>query len=489
MLAKSVSERLSSVAARLGGRHSMRAFILCLPVMVAGTAISCADGTAPRPVPALVEIASGEAQEATVGSELSGPIVVHVLDGKGRMVEGQVVHFLVTSGGGTLSADSDVTDKDGFARDRWTLGNSTAENQSVEVRVIEESGGTPLVAVFHATPRADAPDTVRVVSGDGQSTVVHAAFADSLLTRVSDRFGNPVAGGIVAWSVSPDGGTLSQFSDTTTVTGYSSVKLTAGSVPGDQNVVATIAGRSATFTVHSTRAPLTINDLVGRHPLQSLRGATIPMSFFPASERLVGVLSGAVDVLPNGIFVLTEDYAITDFTTNYQAQYQGAIAAGVLTLKGDSLNLSNILQGDVSTAAITLDGYFDYGSGGPRVYARTPMATSLPSPGPGVSLAKVSGDGQQSPIHSTLPAPLVVRVLDAGGQPVAGQVVRFSVKSGGGWLTNGNADMEVTTDTVGLAQVQWTVQNSDVNKLLAIIVSSADGVLPSWGWFTETRTP
>jgi hypothetical protein len=80
-------------------------------------------------------------------------------------------------------------------------------------------------------------------------------------------------------------------------------------------------------------------------------------------------------------------------------------------------------------------------------------------------------------------------VRDAVGQPVAGQVVRFTVKSGGGWLTNYQEVVEVATGADGLAQVSWTVQNSNVNKLVAIIVSSADGVYPQWAWFTETRSP
>ena len=57
----------------------------------------------------------------------------------------------------------------------------------------------------------------------------------------------------------------------------------------------------------------------------------------------------------------------------------------------------------------------------------------------GDRIERVSGDAQSGQVLTTLPQPLSVRFLDAGGQPVAGQQIVFSVADNGGWLANPGA--------------------------------------------------
>ncbi len=76
-------------------------------------------------------------------------------------------------------------------------------------------------------------------------------------------------------------------------------------------------------------------------------------------------------------------------------------------------------------------------------------------------LQKISGDGQTGPAGATLPAPLVVQVNDAGGTPVQGRTVTFTVTDGDGSTgtgtavtgSNGRVSTTFTTGTVsGAAQ-------------------------------------
>ena len=68
-------------------------------------------------------------------------------------------------------------------------------------------------------------------------------------------------------------------------------------------------------------------------------------------------------------------------------------------------------------------------------------------------LVVVSGDAQAGEQGDTLAQPLVVRALDAAGQPVAGDTVRFIVLGGGGTVTPDR----VVTGVDGLAATRWTL--------------------------------
>ncbi len=76
-------------------------------------------------------------------------------------------------------------------------------------------------------------------------------------------------------------------------------------------------------------------------------------------------------------------------------------------------------------------------------------------------LQKISGDGQTGPAGATLAAPLVVQVNDAGGSPIQGRTVTFTVTDGEGSTgtgtevtgSDGRASTSFTTGTVaGAAQ-------------------------------------
>lgn len=72
---------------------------------------------------------------------------------------------------------------------------------------------------------------------------------------------------------------------------------------------------------------------------------------------------------------------------------------------------------------------------------------------PPTQLKVVNGTGQTAPAGSTLPSPVAVQVLTAGGLPVAGVSVGFAVTSGGGSVS---AASRVTASD-GIASVTWTL--------------------------------
>src|SRR5439155_9767028 len=79
------------------------------------------EAAAPRGRPSL-EIVSGDGQSGPVGTELPNALVVRVLHEPGQGQADQVVNFRVTSGGGSVFAGASITNNNGIAQERWTLG-------------------------------------------------------------------------------------------------------------------------------------------------------------------------------------------------------------------------------------------------------------------------------------------------------------------------------------------------------------------------------
>lgn len=73
-------------------------------------------------VPTGIVRKSGNLQRAYPGTRLRDPLIVRVVNDWGKPVAGVRVNFAVTSGGGTLSAPSGVSDAAGRVQVRWTLG-------------------------------------------------------------------------------------------------------------------------------------------------------------------------------------------------------------------------------------------------------------------------------------------------------------------------------------------------------------------------------
>jgi hypothetical protein len=98
---------------------------------------ACAESVAPEPV--VIQVAAGADQQAEAGSQMRDPLVVTVrgLDSLPR--PGVLVEWDVVQGEGSVVPQTDITDVDGRAETRWTLGpalgdqavRATADGESV----------------------------------------------------------------------------------------------------------------------------------------------------------------------------------------------------------------------------------------------------------------------------------------------------------------------------------------------------------------------
>lgn len=211
---------------------------------------SCSDATGPdAAIPAALLIVGGQEQSGVVGKELGAAIRVRVVDSDGMPMSGQIVNFRVTSGGGSVFAGAALTSADGTASERWTLGTSTAGEQTVEARAVNPITGEPIVfGVFRATALPDAPASLAKVGGDGQQVSAGTPEADSLSVRVADQYRNAVPNVTVTWTVTEGGGTVNPTAVTTGAGGLARTSWTAGP-NGAQTVTASFGALApAAFT-------------------------------------------------------------------------------------------------------------------------------------------------------------------------------------------------------------------------------------------------
>lgn len=211
--------------------------------------------------PARLLVVSGDLQTAPVGEELAQPLVVRVVDAGNDPVANQLVNFVVTAGGGSVFAGAAITNAQGEARERWTLGPVAGDTQRVEARAVDSSTGAPIVfATFRAVAQAGAAAQLSAESPDRTGTA-GAALGTPLIVRVTDANGNGVPGTPVSWTVVSGGGTL-QAPATTDAAGQAVATWTLGTVLGTPQLAQAAVDGLGTATFSVMAAPAAALELV-----------------------------------------------------------------------------------------------------------------------------------------------------------------------------------------------------------------------------------
>jgi hypothetical protein len=100
------------------------------------------------------------------------------------------------------------------------------------------------------------------------------------------------------------------------------------------------------------------------------------------------------------------------------------------------------------------------------------------------SLEIVSGQEQSGTVGEELPSPIVARVLNGGGNPIAGQIVNFRVVKGDGSVFAGAA----ISNADGVVKERWTLGKSiaDSQVVEARAVDASSGAALVFGRFVAT---
>jgi hypothetical protein len=362
-------------------------------------------------------ISSGDNQSAVRNGPLANGLIV-VAKNNGVDANGVVINWSA-SGGATLSTTTTTTNSFGLAL--------------VFVTSVGPGPGPVIVTATRADdPSASVQFTVNVlipgllkISGDFQSAPTSTAVPNPLVVEAVLN-GAPQAGKGIIWTVTSGDAVISSVSNggNTNAGGLSSATITFG--PTEDTVVIT-----------ATRAD----------------DPTVSQSFtlFATVTRTLGLVSGdnqtgAPNVaLPLPLVVL--------------AQNNGANAAGITILwsasNGATLSAASTVTGGTGQASVTVT---NMGSSlGPVIVT----ATRADDPTATVSFTEninpptfsiVSGNAQSGLVGTAAAAPMVVHLVDGGGNPVVGQTITWTVTSGSASV----ASFSSLTGPTGQASMTFT---------------------------------
>lgn len=212
---------MSSVVAR---RLPPLALLALLPL-----ATACEKASGPLAASGLL-VVQGNRQVAAAGTALPAPVVVRVLAEDGSPVEGAPVGFAVQLGNGTVEPATAMSDANGEAKTRWTLG----ANQNAH----ELLASVPGVEAVTITATGIVPTDLLVAQGNNQVARAAAALPVQIVLRVVGNNNTPIPGVPITLQVTAGGGSLNPASAVTNASGEVTVRWTLGNQVGLQNVQA-----------------------------------------------------------------------------------------------------------------------------------------------------------------------------------------------------------------------------------------------------------
>ena len=376
---------------------------------------------------------SGDGQTKTPGTILSAePFVVEVADQNNVVMAGVSVAFRITAGGGSLSTTTATTDAEGRAETILTLG-TTAGTNTVEASV----QGITNTITFTATAGVQTATTLTRLSGDSQIRTPNSALTEPFVVEVADQHGRGMADVPVSFSVTAGGGSLSTTTATTDADGHAETTLTLGATQGTTNTVAAnVQGITNTVTFIAIAEAPTDFSISGHNDNQKgVAGTPLPkpiVAYVGSNQGAVANVEVAFEIL-QGSGSLGATTVTTD--ANGAAQTTLTPSAGVNIVKISAKGAQGII---------------------------TAKGINIPK-----TFTMISGDQQVAIPWRRLPQPLVVEVRDQANNPLAGQLIGFTVTSGGGFTL----DPYQRTDSNGRAQVTLELGRTDtVNTVDAKLI-------------------
>jgi glucose/arabinose dehydrogenase len=235
---------------------------------------------------------------AVAGSAIAEPIAVRVRLADGHPVRGASVAWTTGSGSGTVSDATSITDEEGRALTRWTLGTSSG-SQSLTVTA---TGIAPLSIT--ATALVGAPASVAIISGNGQSATVGTVLPDPLVVRVTDQYGNPTPNTRIEWTVLQGGGSVSTSVSTTDATGRANAQWALGPVEGENRLTASVGTAVATYSATARAGSGEV--AITMRVIASGLSAPLYLTTTPIDDRLFVVeQTGRIRVISDGVLLPT----------------------------------------------------------------------------------------------------------------------------------------------------------------------------------------
>ena len=410
----------------------------------AGSTSGTITATATAARAATVALVAGNNQTGAAGAAVPIAPSVRVQDAFNNVVAGAPVSFSVLGGGGSVTGALAFTNAQGIATvGSWILGPG-AGAQSLVARV-EESGVANNPIILTATATAPVGTQLVIAAGNNQQGPVGRLVPVAPSVVVRTAAGTGVSGVVVNFAVASGGGTVIGSRQTTDATGTATVGgWILGDLPGANTLTASASGATAvTFTATGA----------GGTPV-TMTAVSPTTQSAPANSNVTDAPSVVVRD-PAGI-------PVPGIVVTF------AVVTGGGTVTGSPVTTN-------SSGIATLSAWKLGAAAGPNSVRAS--ATGLPvvtfnatgTAGAAGAVAIAAGDNQAAVQGTTVATQPTVRVTDAGGNPVPGAAVTFTVIGGGGSITGVNQ----VTDALGLASVgSWTLGVGVPNTLRAAVTGT-----------------
>jgi hypothetical protein len=365
-------------------------------------------------------IMSPATQSGTVNQPVASVPIVRVLDENDQPLANVPVTFIVTSGGGTITGGSALSDSEGDAAlGSWRLGQTAGAN-TVQATV---SGVAPVT--FTATGTPTAPLTIAKISGDAQSDSAGRALPQALVAEVRDSFANPIPNQAFSWAATD--GTLGTPTGTTNTQGRATTTWTLGLAQ---------ASPTATITAGPAQTIFTATTLFGQ-PTILLSWAGVPgvgigltatvnvnVTNAPPARLAVALASSNTGLFtvsaPDTVYInagqTTGSKVINGVSTGTATLNASApgYANGSLTVAVQNRNISlpptlNVPYGQTASLPIQLPAPAPAGGVTFTVVSSDPTRISVATPS--VTIA-AGGQTANATLNGVLPGPAVITVAN-----------------------------------------------------------------------------
>lgn len=332
---------------------------------------------------------------------------------------------------------------------QWRVEDTTvAQIDSTGILVGRNPGRTVVGATVNGVPGhahvvvIAIPAGIATVAGAAQQAAAGRILPQAVVVRVTSRRSRPIEGTTVKFHLVDGQGSLLPDSATTDADGRARTVWTLGDVPGRQTLLANVDRVDSALAIVAEAEPVAANTHI----------AALQDTVRAPAGRAVGEAVG---------IRLTDSTGRTlaDLPVTWTA-LDGGSAAG-LEPRTDSVGEAHakwVLGRKVGTQR--LRAQIGTGIGAHAIRPLTLLATALA--GAPKAILAVSGDGQNVAAGSALRKPIVLRVVDAAGNGVAGATLALSAS--GGTLR----DSVVETDALGMATVHWTMDRSSGSYALTV---------------------
>ena len=410
------------------------------PVYFAATALAGA--------PAHIQKTQGDSQTVTVGTSVPAVPAVKVTDQFGNLVANTTVTFSVAAGGGSVTGATPTTNAAGVASvGSWTIGTTTSGTQRLRAAIAADS------TFFTATAIPAAASQLALSAGDGQSATVGTAVPVVPAAKVTDQFGNPVAGVAVTFAVATGGGSLTGGGTITNASGIATVgSWTLGTAAGANTITATapgLVGSPLTFTA------------------TGIAGAATQIAL-TAGNGQSATVNTAVAIAPSVIVKDQFNNPVAGVAVTFAVATGGGTVNPTTPVLTGAGGIATVTSWTLGTAvgANSLTATATGLTGSPLTFTAT--ATNAPAS----QIAVNAGNAQSATVNTAVSVAPSVIVKDQFGNPVAGVSVTFAVATGGGSITGAAA----TTNAGGIATVgSWTLGTTAGSNTLTATSGSLTG--------------